>query len=369
MRKKDKAIKEAFQVYQTNKESTLDDYEIATGEGFEDKIYNRIAGMNIPNPRAKAHRIWLGIMGVMIVAICAVFFIYRKAHTPVDVTKTMEQIYREGYFDATTYHIDSEYGYINYPTESYRSNQDTIRYTIRYLKDTQQQNLDKSNITYHKTKDVLWQVQDTTDPLKSYAHNPSIKKKWSIYQLSDRKSCYYYILQDADGNMAIARYDSMENMTGSANGKKISSTIFDIAAVKSVRSITLERFQARSEDNPDRILSVYTSEDEKKEILERIMQAKIKQSTTKEVMDIVGGADSDVVDAWSEITENTPDNCYYLTIENKMEEQWGLGIVNREDDFIILTDLKAKDNTKTVCLSDTDKQWFQDVIEKADKVY
>lgn len=374
MRKKDRAIKEAFQIYQTNKEDIIDDYEVGTTEGFEDKIYDRIARLNIPNPRAKAHYIWFGILAGIVVIISAALLIYRQVHRPVDVTKTMEQFYQDGYFDATTYGIDSAYGYINYPAEAYQSDEDTVCYAIRYLKDAQAQELEKSNITYRETDKVLWQIQSASNPMTCYEKDPSVKKKWKVYQLSDRKSGYYYILEDDDANMAIAQYDSIGLCKNKTTGYNICNDIFAMDSEKSVRSITLERFQARSTENSDRILSVYTSDADKKEILNRVMQAKLVEKTNQDVIDTLekkSGSTTkatDVVATWAEITKEVPKTCYYLTIENDLEEKWVLGIVDGEDDFLVFTDIQSE-NIRAIALSDEDETWLQKLVEKADKVY
>ena len=98
MRRKDKVIKEALQIYQQEKKETLPVYQEEERDSFEDRIYEKIRKMDIPNPRRKAHMVSLAIMVVFVVAIGIFFMQYRNKNRVSNTTKMIEKLYGEGVF-------------------------------------------------------------------------------------------------------------------------------------------------------------------------------------------------------------------------------------------------------------------------------
>ena len=126
MRRKDKVIKEALQIYQQEKKETLPVYQEEERDSFEDRIYEKIRKMDIPNPRRKAHMVSLAIMVVFVVAIGIFFMQYRNKNRVSNTTKMIEKLYQEGSTDGSKYGIDVLRGTIRQEKKEYI-------YLIRYL--------------------------------------------------------------------------------------------------------------------------------------------------------------------------------------------------------------------------------------------
>ena len=146
MRRKDKVIKEALQIYQQEKKETLPVYQEEERDSFEDRIYEKIRKMDIPNPRRKAHMVSLAIMVVFVVAICIFFMQYRNKNRVSNTTKMIEKLYQEGSTDGSKYGIDVLRGTIRQEKKEYI-------YLIRYLSSTQKNALRK--VAYKKTSYTL----------------------------------------------------------------------------------------------------------------------------------------------------------------------------------------------------------------------
>lgn len=142
MRRKDKVIKEALQIYQQEKKETLPVYQEEERDSFEDRIYEKIRKMDIPNPRRKAHMVSLAIMVVFVVAIGIFFMQYRNKNRVSNTTKMIEKLYQEGSTDGSKYGIDVLRGTIRQEKKEYI-------YLIRYLSSTQKNALRKA--AYKKT--------------------------------------------------------------------------------------------------------------------------------------------------------------------------------------------------------------------------
>ena len=104
MRRKDKVIKEALQIYQQEKRETLPVYQEEERDSFEDRIYEKIRKMDIPNPRRKAHMVSLAIMVVFVVAIGIFFMQYRNKNRVSNTTKMIEKLYQQPFIEIEQIH-------------------------------------------------------------------------------------------------------------------------------------------------------------------------------------------------------------------------------------------------------------------------
>ena len=99
MRKRDQMIRDAFAVYQAAEEKEYrqkdQKQEEFYTEGFEDKIYQCIQNLPIQNPWAKAHKIWLALLSVLIVCIGTVFVVYHGSQKSARATAQIEKIYEQ----------------------------------------------------------------------------------------------------------------------------------------------------------------------------------------------------------------------------------------------------------------------------------
>lgn len=358
MRRKDKVIKEALQIYQQEKKETLPVYQEEERDSFEDRIYEKIKKMDIPNPRKKAHMVSLAIMVVLVVAIGVFFIQYRNKNRVTNTTKMIEKLYQEGSKDNSKYGIDTLRGTIKQGKKKYI-------YQVQYLSNAQKNTLRKT--AYQKTAYTLVQKQSvyTGMVMGSQANAGDRKPKektWQVYQLSDRKSSCYYILKDKEENMAIAKY--VYAWQG-AKGKDILEDKFAIQKAKDIRSVTLERYKARSKENTDRIVAIYTKEQEKANILQ--MVEKIVSNS-----DELKGSDQEAFNAhfasWKETTSKRPQDCYYLTIENRQKEKWILGVYCNKKDCIFYQ-YEKYDTQEHFEVAGSDLKWVCDWIKKADKEY
>lgn len=358
MRRKDKVIKEALQIYQQEKKETLPVYQEEERDSFEDRIYEKIRKMDIPNPRRKAHMVSLAIMVVFVVAIGMFFMQYRNKNRVSNTTKMIEKLYQEGSTDGSKYGIDVLRGTIRQEKKEYI-------YLIRYLSSTQKNALRK--VAYKKTSYTLEQKQGgkTGTAIVCYARAPyhnQKEKTWKVYQLSDRKSHCYYILKDKDENMAIAKYVFAWQ---GLKGKDVLKDKFAIQKGEDIRSVTLERYRARSKENTDRIVAVYTKEQEKANILQAIK--KINQNSKEPKAGKEDGFNAHEV-SWDEISSKKPADCYYLTIENRQKEKWILGVYcsGKECIFYQYGKYNTGDHFE---VAESDLKWVCDWIKKADKEY
>lgn len=357
MRKKDKLIKEALQIYQQEKRETLPVYQEEERDSFEDKIFEKIKKMNIPNPRRKAHIVSLVVVVVCVAAIGLFFIRYRQKNRMADITDTIEQFYRQGSKESK-FGVTTLNGTIIGQTKEYV-------YKVHYLSNAQKNSLRKEKLPYKKTKYKLQQESVSLSDMKMGGMNDKDvirEKTWDVYRLSDRKSKCYYILKDKEEHMAIAKYAYAWQGT---KGKDVLKDEFAIDKAKDIRSITLERYAERSRENTDRIVAIYTKEQEKANILQVLQRIDQDSEEPDEIEDWNAHWAN-----WGEVTSKRKADCYYLTIENRQKEKWILGLYCSKKECILYQyagyDLDTGDHFE---VGKADCQWIYDWIKKADKEY
>ena len=264
MRKEDRLIKEAFEVYQSAGVEGLvggkgREEGIEYTEGFEDRIYHCIEKLHITNPRQKARRVYLGVLVLLVVCISGGFLAWHQLYKPVRATKQFAALFSERQKELEEAGAAPE---IVYEEGS------SLKYELVYLDHDDTNKLENSGISYQKAEGgIKMQVQEY--PLLR-EEEVRESREWEAYRLSDRESKYYYVLKNGNGDVALARYAGVRlEKTGEerADMEKICKDVYGIASAKDIRSITLERYQGKSNAEPDKLMAVYTKEEDKAQIL------------------------------------------------------------------------------------------------------
>lgn len=371
MQKKDKLLKEAFSVYQSaNMEkydenvSGRDEFPEYT-EGFEDRIYHCIERMHITNPRAKARRIKFAILGMIALCCIGIFLFYQYKHKPVEVTKQLENLFQEAY----EWHCGYDPEYI--PPKVFEKGKG-LRYEAILLNTELVEKVEKLDLPCRKTGKIM------SNGYSDFC-GTGVGPYWNVYELTDRKSHYYYILKDNAGQMAIARYVSVWNGYEAQEDRlgtdTICKEIFGVETAKDIRSVTLERYQAKSESDPERLMAMYTSKRDKENILSVFgRKNSIYQVGENEEEDVTEKSHSDEKlseKSWADAIADTPENCYLLGIENKYHETFLLGIVAVGENVQVFVDIHGKGTQEKMVLGDvvllSDAMYYAELSDEQKK--
>ena len=354
MRKEDRLIKEAFEVYQSAGVEGLvggkgREEGIEYTEGFEDRIYHCIEKLHITNPRQKARRVYLGVLVLLVVCISGGFLAWHQLYKPVRATKQFAALFSERQKELEEAGAAPE---IVYEEGS------SLKYELVYLDHDDTNKLENSGISYQKAEGgIKMQVQEY--PLLR-EEEVRESREWEAYRLSDRESKYYYVLKNGNGDVALARYAGVRlEKTGEerADMEKICKDVYGIASAKDIRSITLERYQGKSNAEPDKLMAVYTKEEDKAQILSFFCQDNKIHGIWEE-----GEGFKDVswqpIDAlqkkgWKEAVEEMPEKCYLIALENKYRENFLMGAVKEGEKVQVFVDMQQqRGNTKYYRLND-----------------
>lgn len=352
MRKKDRLIKEAFEIYQSaNQEEIAGGKkgrgEIEYTEGFEDKICRCIEKLEITNPRQKARKICIGILLLFVVCISGGFLIYHHVHKSVNATKEIDALYREAYGRLTK---------LGYSPGTVQANGSNLRYTVVRLNTEMADKLEASNIKYHKVEDENLKTMSAAGGLEGGICGTGIDwTVWNVYELSDRDSNYYYILKDNGEQIALARYAGVSMYVkedNRADVEEVCKKVYGIESAKDIRTVTLERYQSKSENNPEKLVAMYTKEQSKKYILSLFQQNNIIREAWEGYDEEEGNeTNADVrwqpieklkQKGWKDAVELMPENCYLLALENKYHENFLMGVVKEGDKVQIFVDMKQQ---------------------------
>ena len=351
MRKKDQIIKEAFEVYQS---AGWGDYadgqkrggEIEYTEGFEDKIYHCIRKMHIVNPHQKARRLYLGILMVLVVCISGGFLTYYYKERPVRTTKELEKLYQDGQEWLENAGAVPE---IVYEKGS------NLKYEVIYLNTELSNRLEASDIPYRKAEAAEGVRLMKTQKRPFLREEEDIGGvEWEVYSLSDRESRYYYVLKNGNNDYALARYAGVrleKDGEERADVEEVCKEIYGITSAKDIRSVTLERYEGKSEAEPDKLIAVYTKEKEKETVLSLFQQENTIYGAWEGYQH--GYVDESIQPikelqkvGWKEAIEYMPENCYLLAIENKYHENFLIGIVKEGDQVQIFVDTQQQRGNK-----------------------
>lgn len=370
MGKRDKLLKQAFtEYYSANLEKKLSQeknhsFAFEYTEGFEDKIYHCINRLHIANPRVKARRIKFGILLVLVFCFTAGVLIHYYKYKPADTTKKIEKLYQEAYawHESNFYknleeqnQKDSEKEQENLTTVYTPPNMEglegKVSYEVLLLNTELTVKLEESGIKYQKTGERM------SSSILSHC-GVSEPMGWDVYELSDRKSHYYYILKDGAGQVAIARYavcrTSWNDKQERAGTDTICEDIFGMKAVEDVRAVTLERYQARSKNEPEKLVAIYTGESEKQKILSIFQRNNLIRSVYEGMPDTEGGESAlpewcSIKElygkGWKDAVSIMPEKCFLLALENRYQENFLMGVVVDGKNVQIFVDLKSERNS------------------------
>ena len=175
---------------------------------------------------------------------------------------------------------------------------------------------------------------------------------WDVYELTDRKSHYYYILKNNVDQVAIARYASVyigdDEPKERMGMDELMESVFGIVSEKDIRSVTLTRCRPVSEENPEVLMAMYTTPAEKQQILEVLSRNRViynvwegvdeEQNALPEWYSVEKLKDG----GWYDATSAMPENCYLMTIENRYREEMILGVVALEEEVRVFVDIDVK---------------------------
>lgn len=368
MRRKDKLIQEAFEVYQSAQSAKIDDMDKLYSEGFEEKIFNRIEKMHIKNPRIKARIIYVVSILVCVICITGSILFYYHSQESMRITQHVEKIWKEACASG-----DVETRYLRKPDEKNGKSLGGYVYKTVALTSEQSKQFEGYNIDCRKQNISL--VGSAAD-MGSFCGTGMEIDSREVYQLSDRGSQLYLILKEKDDKtVSLAKYAGVDSGTVSqevATGKDIIQDIYGIKSADDIRSITIERYQERSTNDTEKMVAMYTNLKEKKVFLSTFGKenqvAIFKEGNVKkDVMRFIAGTEGKT---WEEVSKKFPKKCYLLAIENKMEENWVMGILIEKDNVQIYIDTSADDEqVRCLVLEDEEQKWLSEMIKEADKVY
>lgn len=359
MRKKDRMIKDAFAVYQSEKEKENcqndTSKEVFYTEGFEDKIYQCIQNLPIKNPREKAHRIWIMLLAVLILCIGTFFGVYHASQKSVRATAQIEKIYEQA---------EKRMKKLSSGRQMYviKDGDSSKLYQIQMLNSALEKKLQESDIRYEqKSKLTFLSVSSCSQYLSSGTTyqavacytSQAMAQQWKGYTLSDRQSKQYYLLKNTSGDMAIAKYCGIWLNAESEKKETVQNVlkdVFDIQKAEDVRSISLERYQAKSEAEPDKLIAAYVKKEEKKQILSYFDNDSVIHSIEMDNREASADSTGSLQPieklrqkGWDAAVKLVPKQCYYLGIENKYHEMYLMGIVKEGQKIQIFVNQKRTD--------------------------
>lgn len=391
MRKKDRMIRDAFAVYQAaeekeyrQKEQKKEDFYT---EGFEDKIYQWIQNLPIQNPREKAHRIWLALLSVLIVCIGTFFVIYHGSQKSARATAQIEKIYEQAAERMEKLSPGTQMYVIN-------DGDSSKLYQIQILNSQLEKKLQSSDVSYQREKKLTFlSVSSCAQYLSSgtgygetvcyqsyaaqkWTESQMMTQQWKGYTLSDRQSKQYYILKKTSGEMAIAKYCGISLNVETKKKESVQTILKDVFGIRKaddVRSISLERYQAKSEAEPDRLIEAYVKKEAKQQILSYFGKDSVIHDIGNNNSEHFSKPDSSWQPieklhqkGWDSAVKLVPKQCYYLGIENQYHETYLMGIVKEGEKVQIFVDQKRTDTIGfSVQLSEETQKQIAEWIDKA----
>lgn len=348
--KKDQEIRKAFQIYDSAKAQSSESHQgdgpesprTSGGEmeqylerfeesGMEERIYRLIEKLPIENPKRKARRIWICGVAAVVLCILAGCMVHYAKQEPVRMTRALQEVYRT----AGERCLEGQ-------GNSFVTSQG-IMYQCFYLTQDEEDTLKKSGISYRRAEGIVPDVSD------DFADD--LQEGVQAYRILGRKSQQFILLKDRNQQTCLGKFIgykywwSQEALLDSKNAGKmygmgdILEKVMGIESPEDIRSITLERSQAVSKEEPDRMVAMWTGEEEREWMYDffhgenRIWSpapkgketAEEKKRHREEGMAITSGK---YLDYWkSEVLAQIPEQAFYLEIENQNRELLILGLL------------------------------------------
>ncbi len=397
MKKEEKKIKEAFAAYQSEKwdrqkrsadRNRFYEEQFESRDGLEEKIFGCIDRMKIPNPRKKARRIYLGILTACVAIFVVAVTVYQNSQKNVLLTKELESVYSqlsEEYQEL----VGAEPQLVWAETEQ----GSLYCYQIFTLPAHLEKELRKKAGGFVKrdmaVSESLLSHVGTTASYSCYVNEEFVdKEQWEIYGFQGRESNEYCIFKSSgtflgkyyntsgtvfsDPESATHLYVDFRTDRNSFAGsaESILRDIYGIRDENDVRNVTLERYQAKSRREPEKLQAVYTRSAAKKFFLEAVKGKilPVQLWAEQEIhQDYIGGIHCDYL-SWQECVIRLPEKCYLLGIENKMHETWIMGLAQLDDRLVIFADVKKKEDTVgCIVLEKSAEKELLEAISKAEE--
>lgn len=404
--KEDQAIRKAFEIYDSAKVCSsvgqqghgMENSGTSDGEmdrylqGFEEskmeeRIYRMIEKLPIENPKRKARRIWIcGVAAILLCVLIGCMAHYAK-EKPARMTRALQKVYRTAEKRAE----GSGNAFVN---------SQGIMYQCYFLTRDEEDILKKSGISYRKAEDIV--ADDYGD---------GYQEGIQAYRIVGRKSRQFILLKDRNQQICLGKFigykywrsravaldsKNAEEMYGMGD---ILEKVMGIRSSEDIRSVTLERSQAVSREDPDKMVAMWTGKEERKWMYDFFCgenkiwspapkgreTAEERKKYREEGMAITSGKK---LSHWkSQVLKQIPEQAYYLEIENQNRELLILGLLlegNRAELWLepleewshmpplangqhsgVLPELTQADvRNGVICLSIEDQKLLSDAMKK-----
>lgn len=334
----DEIIRKAFKIYsEKDLENSMRDFDFEYNDDkiFEDKIYSVISRLKIKNPRSKAHIICIAFVCFHIDSrACNRLYIHGKPKSRQvrqvcleSVCSTARERYalRQDYImmgdddadlgintkeEKQWYYYNQQNTAVCVDTKSYSKN--GYLYSLYQLNEDEEKKITQKGIELKKA--------DKTKKLTPFLGNAPKGSKYSvgsIYFIGGRNSRKFILYKDRSDAMYIGKCVGIESLkehsikdrkkSGAKSGispEEYFKEIMDIKDGSAIREIMLERFKAKSKENPDKRLAVWADEKSENEFYKLLTKGNYFELRDMYKQKFVMTA------------KENPDKCYYLAVEN-----------------------------------------------------
>ncbi len=386
----DEMIRKAFKIYsEKDLENSMRDFDFEYNDDkiFEDKIYSVISRLPIKNPRSKAHIVCIAVVCFVLIAGLVISYMYMESRKQAGETNVLESVCdtaRKRYdlshdlsgLGMVMRSDDSELGIKTKEDQQrdYYNQQntavcvDTKNYSEKgYLYSLYQLNEDEGKqITQ---KGIELKKADKTKKLTPFLGNAPKGSRYSIgsiYFIGGRNSRKFILYKDRSDAMYIGKCVGIESLKehsikdskksdkkSTISPKEYFKEIMDIKDGNAIRETMLERFKAKSEDDPDKRLAVWTDEKSGNEFYKLLTKGNSFEFRGMYKQKFVMTA------------KESPDKCYYLAVENDEGELCVFGIILDENNIDVYIEPEHKAGVY-LKLSDENAAALKKIIKKND---
>lgn len=350
--RKDRAIREAFQIYDSAKVRTAEDKGSGGASGqsegagerekyledFEESrvqegIIRLIEKMPIKNPRRKVRRIWLSFVAVLLLAVLAGCMTQYIREKPVRITRALQEVYKES-------GARRQKGAVSLVTE------DGLCYQCHRLSAGEQERLYRRGVTYERAEHE--NVSDQSVKLQIY-NIAGRKSRQFILARGENDQIFLgrfiaYSYQQSSGGTEKKAERSVEDLFGvdkmaECSARDLLEVVMDIHSSEDIRSVTLEHAKPINKDDPEKLAAMWTGQEEKRWFYEffseekKILPLSALDSEDQEIVCLMREEGMPVTHDkklfhWkSQVLKEIPERAFYLGIENKYREMFLLGLI------------------------------------------
>ena len=373
----DEIIRKAFKIYsEKDLENSMRDFDFEYNDDkiFEDKIYSVISRLTI-------NIICIAFVCFILIAGLAIGYIYMGSQKQTGETSVLESVCstaRERYALRQDYIMmgdndadlgintkeEQQWHYYNQQntavcvdTKSYSEN--GYLYSLYQLNEDEEKKITQKGIELKKA--------DKTKKLTPFLGNAPKGSKYSvgsIYFIGGRNSRKFILYKDRSDAMYIGKCVGIESLkehsikdrkkSGAKSGispEEYFKEIMDIKDGSAIREIMLERFKAKSKENPDKRLAVWADEKSGNEFYKLLTKGNYFELRDMYKQKFVMTA------------KENPDKCYYLAVENNAGELCVFGIILDENNIDVYIEPEHKAGVY-LKLSDKNAAALKKIIKK-----